>query len=403
MTNRRPRPDDAVLGGQFQAPLEEVNQKLVSDRKTAKKEEVLQALEYLGQGIEILFESLEQENNFDVLQLAYQHLEDHIGKLQARLGQYQSKLNQYQSQMARETEIEAIGENLYDEEDWYAHEGATLDPQELEHPPLHEAEDWYEYESVTVNRQGEIIQRTPGRARYYREDLGNGVHLDMVYIAEGSFLMGASANEHKSDDEERPQHRVAVPRFWMGKYQVTQAQWEAVMGSNPSQFKGKNRPVDTVSWNMCQDFCRKLSQRTEKRYRLPSEAEWEYACRAGTTTPYSCGETITKDLANYKIEEGKEWETLEVGSFLANAWGLYDMHGNIEEWCEDKSHDNYQGAPIDGSAWTHTHYPKNLSYVLRGGSFYEAIDRCRSAFRFNGFIPNYGHDFFGLRLVLVLV
>jgi len=332
MSNQQPQPYDAVLGGQTQAPIDAavlggiqgVRQKLASDNEAVKKEGVLQALNYGEKGIEALFGVLEQERNLNIQWLAHQTL--------AKQGN---------------PVIEARLKNYFP---------------------------WYEYESVTVNRRGEIIQRTPGRARYYREDLGNGVYLDMVYIAGGSFLMGAPASEHKSDGDERPQHRVTLPDFWLGKYQVTQAHWEAVMGNNPARFKGANRPMERVSWDMCQEFCRKLSERTGKVYRLPSEAEWEYACRAGTKTPFSCGETITTELANYNgnytyAEEGKgqyRSETVEVGSFPPNPWGLYDMHGNVWEWCEDGWHDNYQGAPTDGSARTDNHNSNNRC-VVRGG------------------------------------
>jgi formylglycine-generating enzyme required for sulfatase activity len=160
------------------------------------------------------------------------------------------------------------------------------------------------------------------------------------------------------------------------------------MGSNPAIFKGANQPVESASWHMCQEFCRKLSEETGKRYRLPSEAEWEYACRAGTKTPFSGGKTITTNLANYDgndtyAEEGKgqyRKQTVEVGSFPPNPWGLYDMHGNEWEWCEDGWHGNYQGAPTDGSAWTNNH-SQTSNRVIRGGSSLSAPWECRSAYR----------------------
>jgi formylglycine-generating enzyme required for sulfatase activity len=159
--------------------------------------------------------------------------------------------------------------------------------------------------------------------------------------------------------DEGPQHRVTIQSFWMGKYPITQRQWQAVMGENPSYFKGDNRPVENVSWEDVVAFCQRLSEKTGKTYRLPSEAEWEYACRAGTTTPFYFGETITTDLVNYHGEypyaaapEGVyREETTEVGIFPPNAFGLYDMHGNVWEWCADPWHDNYNGAPTDGSVW----------------------------------------------------
>ncbi|BFM38213.1 bifunctional serine/threonine-protein kinase/formylglycine-generating enzyme family protein [Synechocystis sp. LKSZ1] len=265
---------------------------------------------------------------------------------------------------------------------------------------------YFDFESVTVNHQGQIIKKTPGKAKFYRENLGKGVFLDMVYIAGGTFLMGSPESEPGSYAHERPQHRVRVPSFWIGKYAVTQVQWETIMRSNPSYFKGPNRPVECMSWNKCKEFCQKLSKLTGKRYRLPSEAEWEYACRAGTTTPFNCGETITIASANYADNNAYDKErkgqyrkqTAEVGSFSSNAWGLYEMHGNVWERCEDGWHNNYQGAPIDGSAWTDNH-SSTAMIVLRGGSWDNNPTRCRSAFRRNS-DRDYNAINIGLRLVL---
>jgi formylglycine-generating enzyme required for sulfatase activity len=157
------------------------------------------------------------------------------------------------------------------------------------------------------------------------------------------------------------------------------------MGNNPSSFKGANRPVEKVSWNDAVELCEKLSQQTGRTYRLPSEAEWEYACRAGTTTPFYFGETITTDLVNYDgnftygaAPKGKDrQQTTDVGSLLPNAFGLYDMHGNVWEWCQDTYHENYNGAPTDGSAWI----DNNQYRVLRGGSWLNIPILCRSAYR----------------------
>jgi formylglycine-generating enzyme required for sulfatase activity len=199
--------------------------------------------------------------------------------------------------------------------------------------------------------------------------------------------MGSPANEAERGDNESPQHQVTVPSFFMGKYPLTQAQYQAIMGHNPSYFIGNNRPVETVSWDHAVTFCRKLSQRTGKNYRLPSEAEWEYACRAGTKTPFSFGDNITTDLVNYNgnypyksAPKGKyRQQTTDVGTFPPNTFGLYDMHGNVWEWCEDDWHENYINAPINGSAW------KNRSgsniKLLRGGSWYYFARYCRSALR----------------------
>ncbi|MFM6254995.1 MAG: formylglycine-generating enzyme family protein, partial [Dolichospermum sp.] len=155
---------------------------------------------------------------------------------------------------------------------------------------------------------------------------------------------------------------------------------------NPSCFKSDNRPVECVSWNDAQEFCARLSNHTKKPYRLPSEAQWEYACRAGTTTPFYCGETISTDLANYDDYETTgvyQGETTKVGSFkIANAFGLHDMHGNVWEWCQDDWHDNYEDAPIDGSVWAGLGIGLgNDMKVLRGGSWFSHADYCRSAYR----------------------
>jgi formylglycine-generating enzyme required for sulfatase activity len=244
------------------------------------------------------------------------------------------------------------------------------------------------FEFVTVNARGKIVQRESRSAEFLNEDLGNGINLQMMSIPSGEFMMGAPEIEEGSRNSERPQHRVRIAPFWMGKFPVTQAQYQAVMGNNPSYFKGEHRPVERVSWNDAVKFCQKLSQQTGRQYRLPSEAEWEYACRAGTTTPFHFGETITPEIVNYdgnypygKAPKGiYRQETTVVGSFqVANAFGLYDMHGNIWEWCADTWHDNYEGAPTDGSAWIELN---RTLHALRGGSWVNLDIYCRSTNRF---------------------
>ncbi len=222
------------------------------------------------------------------------------------------------------------------------------------------------------------IQKHDATAQYFRETI-NGVDLDLVPIAAGSFDMGS--DEY---DTEKPIHRVTVPEFFMGKYPVTQAQWKAVaqlkqknrkLEADPSHFKGADRPVENVSWNDAVEFCDRLSEHTGNHYRLPSEAEWEYACCAGTTTPFHFGATIDASIANYdgratygKGEKGEyRRQTTPIGSFPANAWGLFDCHGNVWEFCADNWHDNYKGAPTDGSAWTKG--GDTESSILRGGSW----------------------------------
>ena len=244
-----------------------------------------------------------------------------------------------------------------------------------------------EFETVTVNARGEIIKREPRQADYFVEDLGDGIELEMVSIPGGSFLMGSPENEERRNNNESPQHQVNVPPFFLGKHPVTQQQYEAVMGNNPSYFKGANRPVEHISWNDAVEFCRRLSQKTGKNYRLPSEAEWEYACRGGTTVPFYFGPTITTDLANYNgnYTYGSSFggvyrnQTTDIGSFPANAFGLYDLHGNVWEWCEDVWHDDYNSAPTDGSAWESA--GNSSRRVLRGGSWDYTSWYCRSAVR----------------------
>ncbi|MBE5227739.1 MAG: SUMF1/EgtB/PvdO family nonheme iron enzyme [Microcystis aeruginosa PMC 728.11] len=209
----------------------------------------------------------------------------------------------------------------------------------------------------------------------FTEKLPNRVTLEMVSLPAGQFLMGSA-----DSDNEKPQHQVKVNSFAIGKYPVTQAQYESVMGKNPSHFKNNpQNPVENVSWNDAQAFCRKLSQITGKTYRLPTEAEWEYACRAGTTTRYYFGDDANQlgDYAWYSANS--QSKTHPVGQKKPNAWGLYDMIGNVWEWCEDNWHDNYIGAPTDGSAWIKN--GNDNRSLLRGGSWGDYPNNCRSAFR----------------------
>ncbi|MEI6369262.1 MAG: SUMF1/EgtB/PvdO family nonheme iron enzyme [Nostocales cyanobacterium ELA608] len=238
----------------------------------------------------------------------------------------------------------------------------------------------------------------------FTEDLGKGIKLEMIAIPGGTFWMGSPANEAERDSDEGPQHQVTVPNFFMGKYPLTQAQYQAIIGHNPYYFKGNNRPVENVSWDDAVLFCQKLSQRTGKNYRLPSEAEWEYACRAGTKTPFSFGDNITTDLVNYdgtypykSAPKGKYREqTTDVGTFPPNAFGLYDMHGNVWEWCEDDWHENYIDAPTDGSAWNSQ--SGSNTKLLRGGSWRSSAGYCRSARRLR-FWPGFRNHVCGFRVV----
>jgi formylglycine-generating enzyme required for sulfatase activity len=223
----------------------------------------------------------------------------------------------------------------------------------------------------------------------FAEKLPIGIILEMVSLPAGQFLMGSDER-----DNEKPPHQVKVNSFAIGKYPITQAQYEAVMGNNPSLFQNNPRnPVENVSWDDAQAFCQKLSQITGKTYRLPTEAEWEYACRAWTTTDYYFGDDASQ-LGNYAWYDGNSQnETHPVGQKQPNAWGLYDMSGNVWEWCEDNWHDNYKNAPKDGSAWL---IKDNDFYILRGGSWCDLPYDCRSAFR-----NCHRHSFFiyGFRVV----
>jgi formylglycine-generating enzyme required for sulfatase activity len=263
----------------------------------------------------------------------------------------------------------------------------------------------FEFNIVTVEVRSQLLgkkvitQTRRGQAEYIREVLNKTVSLDMVSIPGGTFMIGASENEQGASSDEYPQHQVSIAPFFMSKYPITQAQYEAIAGNNPSHFKGANRPVEQVSWDEAVEFCDRLSQKNGKHYRLPSEAEWEYACRANTTTPFHFGQTITTDLANYR---GTDWEyqgttypgnygdgpkglhrkqTTDVGSFSPNAFGLYDMHGNVWEWCADPWHENYNGAPNDGRVWEMDSDRDNNYRLLRGGSWTVFPQSCRSANR----------------------
>ena len=245
----------------------------------------------------------------------------------------------------------------------------------------------------------------------YHEKLAENIAITMIQIPAGEFQMGSPDKEAGRESCEGPQHQVKLRSFFMGQIPVTQAQWQVVVGwpkqqmdlkDQPSHFKGANRPVEQVSWQEAVEFCRRLSVRTGRDYSLPSEAQWEYACRAGTTTAFSFGETLTPELVNYNgnitYASGStgvyRQQTTEVGSFSANGWGLHDMHGNVWEWCLDPWHGSYEGAPADGSAWMAGGGPRKL---LRGGSWYNGPGNCRSAYR-NDSLPDYRSNYIGFRV-----
>jgi formylglycine-generating enzyme required for sulfatase activity len=284
----------------------------------------------------------------------------------------------------------------------------------------------------TAPRKVRFLLRHPARSQGFRELLEGELALTMLWIPPGRFWMGSPEGELERSDNEGPQHPVQLEGFFMSQTPITQAQWREVaswqpqegeewkreLNPDPSRFQGEKarllegetttdrRPVERVSWHEAMEFCSRLRQRTGRHYTLPSEAQWEYACRAGTTTPFHFGETITPELANYdgnfSYDDGPKGEyreqTTPVGSFPANAWGLQDMHGNVWEWCLDHWHNSYEGAPTDGSARQHQEAGEESGRLLRGGSWFIGPRIGRSAYRIrNG--PVVAVDGVGFRVV----
>ena len=285
----------------------------------------------------------------------------------------------------------------------------------------------FTFDTVTLDERGQEIRRTPGQGWQFVEPLAEGVPLEMVRIDGGTFSMGSPLSEKGRSDNEGPLRKVTLPSFYLGKYAVTQAQWRVVAGwekveielpLDPSRFpKNKyrrvgdddRRPVDRVNWFQAREFCARLTRRTDRAYRLPSEAEWEYACRAGTTTPFAFGPTVTPDIVNYngnypygRAPKGVYREqTIPVGSLgIANPWGLYDMHGNVWEWCGDHA-GSYEDAPHDGQPliFADGAEGERRNRRLRGGSWHYYSNFCRAARRsHNG--PGLNARSNGLRVVV---
>ena len=267
----------------------------------------------------------------------------------------------------------------------------------------------------TVGQQESLIQKTNNS---FIEHFTNDIILEMMFIPSGNFLMGGSSYEVKELEDEIPQHSVNVHSFFMSRYPVTQSQWEMVsylpklerdLENTPSFFKWADHPVDSVSWHDALEFCARLSAKTGHPYRLPSEAEWEYACRAGTDSPFHFGETITSRLANYDCNVRYSYETqgifrqktTSVDTFrISNLFGLCDMHGNVWEWCADPWHRNYENAPSTQIIWTENGHPEYR--VMRGGSWNSSPEFCRSLYRMNGKVEKRGNGI-GFRVVLSIV
>jgi formylglycine-generating enzyme required for sulfatase activity len=270
----------------------------------------------------------------------------------------------------------------------------------------------FTFSVLTVGAQGQTLNSDSGQALCFSEALDRFVSLEIVSIPAGSFKMGSPPDEFERDANEQIQENVSIAAFWIGKFPITQAEWRVVSGlaqvnrplnPEPANFAGENRPVEQVTWNDAIEFCARLAQHTDRHYRLPSEAEWEYACRAGTSTPFHFGQTLTSALANYdgkytyQLEAPGDYRegTTAVGLFqVANAFGLYDMHGNVWEWCADAWSDSQPAATecivqnLDGT---------DRDRLLRGGAWYCLPGLCRAAQR-HWNQPNYGGSGIGFRV-----
>lgn len=279
---------------------------------------------------------------------------------------------------------------------------AAIEPTDAEpiDPRLKLATRSFSFEVVKLNSQGQEQSRETKQAKCFREDLGNGVYLEMVAIPGGEFMMGGSGRD------ESPIHKVTIQPFYFGRYAVTQEQWKAVLElpkvkddlKLQAKFGGKMRPVEFISYSQAVEFCNRLAQKTGRVYRLPSEAEWEYACRAGSSTPYHFGEAISGEFVNFKdVKYSHQTKRVDF-SKVANDFGLSEMHGNLLEWCADRWHQNYEQAPVDGSVWLAN---GDLSWgVTRGGSWDMPATRCTSSYRHNRLWNTTQNKFIGFRIAL---
>ena len=251
---------------------------------------------------------------------------------------------------------------------------------------------WWGWQRHEDERRVRQVVTQAARAEVKTLSLPGGAQMEMVYVAPGSFTMGSPVGQ---DDDQTP-HRVTLTKgYWLGKYEVTQRQWRSVMGDNPSRFDGDDHPVGNVSWDDCQKFIGKVSAAARQQLggeaRLPTEAEWEYACRAGTTGPYG-GTGLLDDMGWYWSNNESERKTHPVGAKAPNAWGFYDMHGNVWEWCQD-----WYDAYPSGSATDPKGPASGGSRVLRGGGWVNDARYCRSAYRY-WYSPAYRKWCYGFRL-----
>ncbi|MEM9446973.1 MAG: formylglycine-generating enzyme family protein [Cyanobacteria bacterium P01_E01_bin.6] len=367
------------------------------------RDEIYQALQHLARQ-----QTLDQQDRFRLASLV-----ESYGDFLADQG-YQHFMVEWADKFAEEEPIDAQAEMVEQLQNagfsvrWVEFEVATV-AFGVEQAPMEESELYtVNIETVTVNEQGEEIAREPHTVSYFEELLGDPITpLRLVAIPSGEFMMGSGEEDSDKYGDETPQHLVKVKPFFISQYPVTQAQWKAVaamptptedleedLKPEPSRFSGDERPVEQVSWHEAVEFCARLSKHTGRIYRLPTEAEWEYACRADTTTPYYFGPKITEAWVNYNVGE-----TTSVGKFPPNAFGLYDMHGNVCEWCADHWHGNYEedgGPPTDGSAWLTE--DSDARRVNRGGSWYPYPRLCRSACRDDD-LPGDHYDDIGFRVV----
>jgi formylglycine-generating enzyme required for sulfatase activity len=311
-----------------------------------------------------------------------------------------------------------------------------------------ELREW-SFETVRVDRAGQVVERLQKTAKSHFVDLGEGVRLEMVAVPGGQFQMGSPDEEEKRDSDEGPVRTVTVPPLLVSRYPVTVEQWRRVAGSfpavlnpqlntDPSNWKDATGPIEYVNWFDAMEFCARLSKATDRLYRLPSEAEWEYACRGGTQTPFAFGETLTTELANYDgnytYADGPKGEyrkrTTPIGQFPPNGFGLQDMHGNVWEWCLDDWHENYQNAPVDSRPWFNKQEHEQIFMrqfqenkqmnngafqklidvdneqrkLLRGGSWFIVPRYCRSANRDWGRADDrvgFFYDCVGFRVVVL--